>query len=961
LLFESQSFGTNFVHQAIALLPHLPEQSPSPSVDFPLIQSLPGITMQTSKSSTIGLQLLTQQISQPLTADLASLWQAPTNAATSEVNGPQIRSFATTELVIVDESVENYQQLVAGVKPGTEVHILDVHHDGIAQITALLATINAQSQQSLRLHLVSHGAPGCLYLGNTELSLSTLAKYVEHLQSWFPNTDSELLLYGCNVAAGDAGAEFLSKLHTLTHAGIAASTTPIGSAAAGGNWDLDYNLRSLPTSSLAFTTATLASYQGVLAILISNLDDSAYTEGAAPAIIDSDITLSSTSNYNDGVLRFSIQNGTTNDQLVLTSAPDPTAVGAISVIGNDIFLGNGSTTARIASISLSEDGTNGSDLVINFSSLLENSSFETGDLTGWTAFQQNYATVQNLEGDSIFYDFTSSGQGTGTGAIDLGNPNNASYFVTLDTTNVNSGTYSLRLQSGGQIDGPQTGINQATGNGSLHGPYVRSATFQAFAGDNITLNWSAENGNDAYEVFGFLVGAGSDATFGTADDTRTELFSQRGDTQAYTEASALIASDGSYQFEFVSGTYDKTGLLGVGASLYVDDVRLVSSTPITNTIVETIAEQITFQTSGAGTTPRVLEISIENEVGDMASATANITVTGLSTEAPSFAPDLIDLDDSGSSNTDNITNISDNLTFTGFGGTPGYTVNLYSEGSFVGSDIVAGDGSWSVTATSLTAGAQNITATYVNGADESSVSPPLAIVIDATVPNTPTIDSLSNDTGLNTTDNITSDTTLIFAGTAEADSTVEVFLDGTSLGSVTATGGNWSFDHTGTTLTDGTYILTATATDSAGNSTNSAPWEVTVDSSNPTFTSIARSNPVDAATDADSLTFRVNFDETVQNVDATDFEVNGTTTATVTSVTSISPSVYDVTVSGGDLATFDGTVGLNLASGQNIQDLAGNALSAGEPATDETYTLAQILTVMALSTLPIWTVIMTAS
>ena len=78
--------------------------------------------------------------------------------------------------------------------------------------------------------------------------------------------------------------------------------------------------------------------------------------------------------------------------------------------------------------------------------------------------------------------------------------------------------------------------------------------------------------------------------------------------------------------------------------------------------------------------------------------------------------------------------------------------------------------------------------------------------------------------------------------------------------------------------------------------------------------------------------------EDVTNVDTTDFAANGTT-ATVTAVTPVSGSVYDVTVSGGDLAGLNGTVGLDLAAGQNISDSAGNALPAGEPAVDETYDL----------------------
>lgn len=81
------------------------------------------------------------------------------------------------------------------------------------------------------------------------------------------------------------------------------------------------------------------------------------------------------------------------------------------------------------------------------------------------------------------------------------------------------------------------------------------------------------------------------------------------------------------------------------------------------------------------------------------------------------------------------------------------------------------------------------------------------------------------------------------------------------------------------------------------------------------------------------------FGEDVQNVNGADFAVNGTTTAAVTGVAAVSGSVYDVTVSGGDLPSFDGVVGLDLAVGQNITDLVGNGLPAGEPATDEAYTL----------------------
>ncbi len=73
------------------------------------------------------------------------------------------------------------------------------------------------------LHIISHGSPGTLYLGNTTLELHNLEQYRSQLQKW---DIAHLYIYGCQVAAGDAGAEFLQKLHQITQAQIYANPTP---------------------------------------------------------------------------------------------------------------------------------------------------------------------------------------------------------------------------------------------------------------------------------------------------------------------------------------------------------------------------------------------------------------------------------------------------------------------------------------------------------------------------------------------------------------------------------------------------------------------------------------------------------------------------------------------------------------------------------------------------------------
>ncbi|MGY6648172.1 Ig-like domain-containing protein [Wenyingzhuangia sp. IMCC45574] len=112
----------------------------------------------------------------------------------------------------------------------------------------------------------------------------------------------------------------------------------------------------------------------------------------------------------------------------------------------------------------------------------------------------------------------------------------------------------------------------------------------------------------------------------------------------------------------------------------------------------------------------------------------------------------------------------------------------------------------------------------------------------------------------------------------------------------------------------------------------------TLDITAPEIISFTRKIPEEELSTDDTLTFLVTFTEDVVNVDATDFEISGVTGATI-GITKNSPSSYDVLISGGDIANYNGTVGLNLLSNHNIKDLANLTLVTTEPATDEIYEL----------------------
>ena len=89
--------------------------------------------------------------------------------------------------------------------------------------------------------------------------------------------------------------------------------------------------------------------------------------------------------------------------------------------------------------------------------------------------------------------------------------------------------------------------------------------------------------------------------------------------------------------------------------------------------------------------------------------------------------------------------------------------------------------------------------------------------LGGTAPAAPAITGIATDSGASATDGITADRTLIVSGTAEANSRVDVYRGGTAIGTVTASAsGVWSLDYTGTTLAEGLYSFTASATNSGG-------------------------------------------------------------------------------------------------------------------------------------------------
>lgn len=168
----------------------------------------------------------------------------------------KVGSNNVSTLVLIDDAVEDFQSLVKALLPSSQIILIQPNDNELEQITQALNKFNRLKT----LHIISNGSPGCLYLGNSHLSLFALKRYACQLKNWsVPN----LLLYGCNVAAGNVGKEFVKRLRLLTGANIGTSIWQEDETAKGVCLQLNYfigeinsNLAILPSKWQINVTAS---------------------------------------------------------------------------------------------------------------------------------------------------------------------------------------------------------------------------------------------------------------------------------------------------------------------------------------------------------------------------------------------------------------------------------------------------------------------------------------------------------------------------------------------------------------------------------------------------------------------------------------------------------------------------------------------------------------------------------
>jgi hypothetical protein len=165
------------------------------------------------------------------------------------------------QVVFIDDGVADPGLFLQGAAAGTEVVRLDSHSNALQLISQTLA-----AQHNLAaVQILSHGRAAALELGGTSLDLTALNEAAPQVASWGKALApaGDLLLWGCDVAAGPDGRAFVNRLGALTGAAVAASTDLTGSAALGGDWNLEYHTGPIMATA-PWSAATLAKYRFTL-------------------------------------------------------------------------------------------------------------------------------------------------------------------------------------------------------------------------------------------------------------------------------------------------------------------------------------------------------------------------------------------------------------------------------------------------------------------------------------------------------------------------------------------------------------------------------------------------------------------------------------------------------------------------------------------------------------------------
>lgn len=558
------------------------------------------------------------------------------------------------DVVFLLDSLPEWQTLAEASPPGSQLVMLDGRRDGLAQMAAHLAS--ELPGRVAAIHLFTHGEDGRLFLGSSTLDTEALA--VPGIRALLRQmgaalaADGELLLYGCEVAAGAAGREFVRQLASLTGANVAASASPTGAAGLGGDWSLAH--RTGPIHALPIQAP---AYAHVLASTVFSFDAGTITGENSRTYTIKDTS----SNYS---LRFVTTDTSTDPYAKFHTYNDSDTFLSTSYSGKYLYLTNTLAGATVTvSADMNNDGSFGDAFkLVGFK--FSDPSFMGGTNTitpNNTAANKEDVAVSNLPENIVTY--------TPTVAANFGSL--SSLAITFDPQVFGIMLDDFEIAPSGPVAPTVTGVTSSKTNGSYKAGEVIS----------IQVNFS-----EAVTVTGTptltLETGTTDRTVNYASGTGTSTLNfsytvQAGDTSAdldYLGTSALAgtinATSGGTAANLTLPSPGAANSLGANKALVIDtSAPVITNVSIPNTTMKvgadvtatiTVADDGgSVYTLGSGSIGGFTLGSLSRVNSTTYTATFTVTEGGTDVAAGSNIPvSLVLTDPAGNSNTAYTTAIS---------------------------------------------------------------------------------------------------------------------------------------------------------------------------------------------------------------------------------------------------------------------------------------------------------------